>query len=71
MFIVEQRRSRVWSNDYYTAEQAGFALTKNVSVGLLHELLLGAVDDTTGYYQPVRFYDGRVSRVSAFVTWQL
>lgn len=69
--ILNQSNAGSWKNDYATFEAVGYRLMPGVMVGLAHELLSSAIDDSTGLARPVRVFDGRDSRVSALLELEL
>lgn len=69
--LFDQKRSAVWKNAYSTLEQVAFRVTDNWILGVSHELLGSAVDDSTGLFTPVQVFNERNSRVSAFVEFTL
>ena len=67
-FAVSQSLGDNWSNSYRFYQQASYPVTDTVTAGIAHELLGSVISDTTGFYQPLQFFDSRDSRLSAFVT---
>ncbi len=59
---AEERQAGVWKNDYSTLERIGYWITRNWNVSLLHRFTGQIVDDSTGLYRPVQFFDSRESR---------
>jgi hypothetical protein len=69
--LFDQKYGVVWKNAYSTLEQAAFRIDDQWMVGVAHELLGSAVDDSTGLFRPMQVFNERNSRVSAFVEYQL
>jgi hypothetical protein len=68
---VEQSNTGIWKNDYGSQELISFEVEKHLSLGLMHELLAESIDSATGFYRPIRVFDGRDSRVSAFMEMKI
>lgn len=67
-FLVTQSATdAVWRNDYASYEYLSYGLNKFVSVGVGHELLSSVIDSSTGFFRPIQLFDGRESRVLAFL----
>jgi|GEM_PF-2673506 len=64
--LLEQKFTTQWRNDYATAEQISYQVTDTIVFGVGHKLESSLVDDSTGFYSPISFFDGRRSRVSLF-----
>lgn len=68
ILVVDQSNNGVWVNDYDTTEQISVEVHENIRLGAAHHLVSSLVDDSTGYYRPVRLLSGRDSRFSIFAT---
>lgn len=68
ILVVDQVNNGAWANDYDTTEQISVEVHESVRLGAAHHLVSSLVDDSTGYYRPVRLLSGRDSRFSAFAT---
>jgi hypothetical protein len=69
--LFDQKYATNWKNGYSTLEQAGVQVAEGCTVGVAHELVGSAIDDSTGFFRPVQVFNERNSRVSAFVEYQL
>jgi hypothetical protein len=69
--LFDQKYTAVWKNAYSHLEQAAVRLDDEWTVGVSHEILGSAVDDSTGLFRPAQVFHERNSRVSAFVECQL
>ncbi|MBI1859587.1 MAG: hypothetical protein HYR96_01545, partial [Deltaproteobacteria bacterium] len=64
MLAIDQRHNgAVWINDYATVEAIGYKITDSISLALNHSILSSVIEASTGFRAPLRFGDGRDSRV--------
>lgn len=59
-----------WNTRYATFERLSYRVLPEFRVGIAHQLFRNRLD-TAGTLGPIGFFDGRRSRVSGFVQWQL
>ncbi len=72
VLLLDQKYSTTWKNSYSTRQLVAVKVDETFSLGIIHDLVgTGAVDDSTGFFQPVQLFNERNSRVSAFVEYQL
>ena len=67
---ISQTFQGVWKNTYATTQEVAYNFTDAWSAGAGHELLGGFVDESTGRYSSLKFFDNRQSRVSAFLGYE-
>ncbi|MCB0404698.1 MAG: hypothetical protein KDD51_07905 [Bdellovibrionales bacterium] len=57
----------LWKNSIVTAEVAEYRLSDSYTVGFSHELIHSLIDETTGLRGTMKIFDGRASRLSAYM----
>lgn len=71
MVLVIQDFNGRWRNLYSTFERLSFFITPRLAVGISHQLLGSRVSEATGRWSPIGVFDGRKSRISGFVSWEM
>lgn len=61
----------IWKNAFITAEVAEYKFNDRYTVGVSHELVTSLIDDTTGLRGSIKVFDGRTSRLSAYMALAL
>jgi hypothetical protein len=69
--LVVQDWNGRWRNVYSTFERLSWQIARPLSIGVIHQLLRSQVNEASGDFQPIGFFDGRKSRIAGFVQWQL
>ncbi|MCB9254354.1 MAG: hypothetical protein H6617_06700 [Bdellovibrionaceae bacterium] len=57
----------LWKNSIVTAEVAEYRFNDTYTVGVSHELVHSLIDETTGLRGTLKIFDGRASRLSAYM----
>jgi hypothetical protein len=69
--LVLEDWNELWHTRYATFERLSFRVLPAFRVGIAHQLFRNRIEDASGMLGPIGFFDGRRSRFSGFVQWQL